>query len=121
MGDLERRFRALDEARPRDLWPEIREREPGRVPGPNSRTGLIAVAALVIAAGGMGLAVWAFTRGAPGLTPVTPGAGGSVVAPSATPTPPTPPSRVVLGEGRIAFVRRGLGPADSVLYLLDGQ
>jgi Tol biopolymer transport system component len=63
VSDLDRRFRLFTEVRPTDLWPEIETREP-RGPSPGSRAGAI-VLALALAAGGIGLAVWAFRSGPP--------------------------------------------------------
>jgi Tol biopolymer transport system component len=61
VSDLDRRFRLFTEVQPPDLWPEIETREP-RGPSPGSRAGAILLA-LALAAGGIGLAVWAFRSG----------------------------------------------------------
>jgi Tol biopolymer transport system component len=63
VADLDRRFHLFTEVRPPDLWPEIESREP-RAPAPTRRLGT-AVIAMVVAVGGIGLAVWAFRAGRP--------------------------------------------------------
>jgi hypothetical protein len=63
VADLDRRFHLFTEVRPPDLWPEIESREP-RVLAPTPRLGT-AVVAMVVAVGGIGLAVWAFRAGRP--------------------------------------------------------
>jgi Tol biopolymer transport system component len=75
MADLERRFRLFTEVRPPDLWPEIDSREP-RGPSPESRLGTILLA-LAVAAGGIGLAVWAFRASPP---PEPTGPPGEIIA-----------------------------------------
>ncbi len=75
VSDLERRFRSFTEVRPTELWPEIESREP-RGPSPRSRVSTIVVA-LALAAGGTGLAVWAFR---PGPSPEPAGPPGEIIA-----------------------------------------
>jgi WD40-like Beta Propeller Repeat len=61
MTDLRGRFESLSRVSTPDLWPEIQVREPGYPIGPSSaRRVVVAVAALVVAAAGIGLAAVTF-------------------------------------------------------------
>jgi Tol biopolymer transport system component len=61
MTDLRRRFESLSRLSTPDLWPEIHVREPGDPIGPSpARRVVVAVAALVVAAAGIGIAAVAF-------------------------------------------------------------
>jgi len=76
MPELRERFDSLSRTRGPDLWPEIEGREPGRLIEPSSaRRLLVAMAALVVAATGVGLAAVTFSGSErPGL-PVAPADG----------------------------------------------
>jgi WD40 repeat protein len=61
MTDLRGRFESLSRMSTPDLWPEIQAREPGNPIGPSSaRRIVVAVAALVLGAAGIGIAAVAF-------------------------------------------------------------
>jgi TolB protein len=61
MAELRERFESLSRTRTPDLWPDIEGREPGRPIEPSSaRRVLVAMAALVVAAAGVGLAAVTF-------------------------------------------------------------
>ena len=61
MTDLRGRFESLSRTSTPDLWREINVREPGNPIGPSSaRRAVVAVAALVVAAAGIGIAAVAF-------------------------------------------------------------
>jgi len=61
MTDLRGRFESLSRMSTPDLWPEIQAREPGNPIGPSSaRRIVVAVAALVFGAAGIGIAAVAF-------------------------------------------------------------
>jgi WD40-like Beta Propeller Repeat len=61
MTDLRGRFESLSRVSTPDLWPEIQVREPGYPIGPSwARRVVVAVAALVVAAAGIGLAAVTF-------------------------------------------------------------
>jgi hypothetical protein len=73
MNDLDERFRSLSRLPVPDLWPDIRRREPGQ-PAPDrrrSRRPFVAAAALLVALGGLIVAVRAFVGSEPEPAPAT--------------------------------------------------
>jgi len=103
MTDLDRRFRSLERLRSPELWADIesREQHPMPSPGPGRRIAVAAVA-LAVAAGGVLLAVRAFTGGEPQPS-VEPATGpGAPVVPMVDETLPIElPTSVVYGEGSV--------------------
>jgi dipeptidyl aminopeptidase/acylaminoacyl peptidase len=74
MPELSDRFASLSRTRSPDLWPEIKDREPGRPVEPSSgRRLVVALAAFVIAIAGIGLAGVTFGGSRPGVVSGTSG------------------------------------------------
>ena len=94
MPDLDEHFRALTRLHPPDRWPDLGEREPGPLPPPTGLGRRVAVAAvaLSLAAGGLVLAVRAFST-------------------DRRPQPAAP-----VGNGLIAFSRGG---PEAGLYVMN--
>jgi hypothetical protein len=124
MTDLDRRFRSLDGLRSPDLWTDIESREPRPMPSPGpGRRIAVAAVALVVAAGGALLAVWAFTGGEPRPRPSAEpavGPGAPVEAVVGVTLPIEYPTSIAYGEGSVwAAASANDGTGAGTIYRLD--